>query len=343
MADEDVQDMSVADVSVDTAPASDTSYSNQSYDAAPAQQTYSPYEAFRSLPDFQGQDDLSIAQNLYRAHTGFQETQRQLNQYQSLLPKTQEYLTNEREYLAWKQAQAEASRPKPAETPKWWNPPAVKDTWKSYIVRDPSTGKEIISPEAPFEAQQSLREYQAYTADFARRFVTDPENTLKPFIEQIAQQKAQELVQGQLGQYTEQNYVKDLEQQNADWLYTAPGQISQEGAAIQHYIREAAENGVNGSQARWKYATSMLHRDLLQARYQQGMQQQAPPQYYNQAQYASAPPAPPSVEAQNMQFLRERATRTANRSAGTTEPQAPRGRQSFQDRLLGQLKNDGVL
>jgi hypothetical protein len=299
-----------------------------------------PWEAFKHLPEYNGADDLSIAQDLYRAKQGYLESQRQLQQYQQIVPYAQEYLKNQQAFAAWQKAQAEASQPKPQEAPKWWNPPQVKDTWRSYIIRDPQTGKEVIAPDAPFEAQQALREYQAYTADFARKFVTDPESTLKPFVEQVAMQKAQELVQQQLGQYQAKNFVSDLERQNADWLYDQQGNVSREGQAIQAYIQQASEIGISSPEARWKYATGMLQRDLLQLRYQQMAQGQAGAVAPQPA--PMAPPADPVAE-QNMQFLRERAVRTPNRSAGTTEPRAPRQRMSFEERLRSQLATDGVI
>lgn len=307
---------------------------------APAQDAQgfsTPYEAFRHLPEFQGQDDLTIARNLYQAYNGFGEARRHLDQFKQYAPATQEYLQNRQRYQEWLAAQQQASQPKPAEKPKWWNPPAIEDTYKSYIIRDPQTGKEIIDPNAPLDAQMALRKYQDYTANFARKFVTDPENTLKPFIEEVAMQKAQELVQQQLGQYQAQTYVQSLEQQNADWLYDQNGQVSREGQAIQAYIEQAKQYGIQDPQARWQFATGMLQRDLLNLRYQQ--MQQAPPQY------APEPPPPPAdpVAEQNMQFLRERATRAPNRSAGTTEPRAPRSRMSFEDRLKSQLVTDGVI
>jgi hypothetical protein len=329
------------DIQTQEAPVAEQSYEAPAQDTAGSETSTpgfdTPYSAFRHLPDFQGQDDLTIAQNLYRAYNGYGETQRQLQQYQSVVPYAQEYLRNQREFEAWKKSQAEAAKPREPEAPKWWAPPQVKDTWKSYIVRDPSTGKEVISPDAPFEAQQALREYQSYTADFARKLVTDPENTLKPFVEQVAIQKAQEMVNNHLSQYKTQNYVQDLERQNADWLYDQKGQPTQEGQAISAYIAQAQEMGIGSAEARWRYATGMLQRDLLNMRYQQMQGMLAQPQY--------APPAPPAdpVAQQNMQFLRERATRTPNRSAGTTEPRAPRTRMSFEDRLKSQLVNDGVI
>jgi hypothetical protein len=297
-----------------------------------------PYEAFKALPDFADQDDLTIARNLYQAYSGYGEAQRQLQQYQSIIPHATEYLQNKQAYEQWKAAQAQAQAPKPAEKPKWWNPPSVDESYKSWIIRDPATGKEVIAPDAPYEAKVALQKYQAYTADFARKFVTDPENTLKPFIEDVARQKAEELVQAQLGQYTAKNYVQSLEQQNADWLYDQNGQISQEGQAIQGYIQQASEIGISNPEARWKYATSMLQRDLLNLRYQQ--LSAAPAQGHAEAE---APPPADPVAQQNMQFLRERATRTPNRSAGTSEPRAPRQRMSFEERLRSQLVTDGVI
>jgi hypothetical protein len=337
MSDEIPQNESVSEAPVsapvDSAPA-------QSAPAPQSESFASPYEAFKFLPEFQGQDDLAIAQNLYRAFNGYGETQRQLQQYQSLIPHTTEYVANREKYQQWLAAQQEASKPKPAEQPKWWNPPSVEDTYKNYIIRDPQTGKEVIDPNAPFEAQQALRKYQDYTAQFARKLVTDPESTLKPFVEQVAMQKAQELVQQHLGQYQAQNFVTDLERQNADWLYDQNGQVSREGQAIQAYIQQASQIGIADPKARWQYATGMLQRDLLNLRYQQ--MQAAPTQGHAPAQPAPQAPVDP-VAQQNMQFLRERATRTPNRSAGTTEPRAPRQRMSFEDRLKGQLVTDGVI
>ena len=332
MADEDV----LNDAPVSEAPEAPVSEAPQS---APAEYGGfdTPYSAFKALPDFQGQDDLAIARNLYQAYSGYGEAQRQLQQYQNIIPHATEYLQNKQAYEQWKAAQAQAQAPKPAEKPKWWNPPSVDDSYKSWIIRDPSTGKEVIAPDAPYEAKVALQKYQAYTADFARKFVTDPENTLKPFIEDVARQKAEELVQAQLGQYTAKNYVQSLEQQNSDWLYDQTGNVSREGQAIQAYIQQASEIGISNPEARWKYATSMLQRDLLNLRYQQ--LSSAPPQAY------APPPEPPAdpVAQQNMQFLRERATRTPNRSAGTSEPRAPRQRMSFEDRLKSQLVTDGVI
>ena len=301
-----------------------------------------PYEAFKYVPEFQGQDDLTIARNLYQAYNGYSETQRQLQQYQQY---ASEYARNADAFRQWQASQAQASQPQPKqeEKPKWWNPPTVDESYKHYIVRDPQTGREVVDPNAPLHAQEALRKYQDYTANFARKFVTDPEGTLKPFIEEVAMQKAKELVEGQLGEYQTKNYVQTLEKQNSDWLYDARGNVTPEGQAIQAYIEEAKQYGIQTAEARWKFATGMLQRDLLNIRNQQ-LRASGQPQIPVPQAPAAPAPRPAAPVNPDMQFLRERATRTPNRSAGKGEPRAPApSRMSFEDRLTKQLVYEGLM
>jgi hypothetical protein len=324
---------------VDSSP--ETTSTPQIVDNSPESQASpqpqgSVYDAFKALPEFHGQDDIAIARNLYQTYQGFGQAQQQLRQYQQY---ASEYARNADQFRQWQAAQQQAQAPAQPQKPKWWDPPQVKDEWKQFIVRDPETGREIVSQDAPFDAQSAIKAYQAYTAQFAKKFVTDPEGTLKPFVEDLVSQKAQEIVQQQLGSYTAQNYVQSLEQQNSDWLYNQDGSVSNEGMAVQHYIDQAARSGIADPQARWVFATSMLERDLLNMRYQQMMAQpprMAPPM-------EPPAPAPSPVEQSNMQFLRERATRAPSRSGGATEPRAPKPKRSFEEQLRGQLVKDGVI
>lgn len=337
MSEEVLQNQEASPAPESASPPPSQSFDNSPQQAAPQQ---SVWDAFKSLPEYSGQDDVAIARDLYQSRQGYQAAQQQLRQYQAI---TADYARNADQFRKWQESQAQAQAPAQPAKPKWWDPPQVKDTWKQYIVRDPETGREVIAPDAPFEAQSAIRDYQAYTAQFAKKFVTDPEGTLKPFVEEVAMQKAQELVQQQLGQYSTQNYVQSLEQQNADWLYDTQGNISPEGRAIQSYIEHAAQSGIADPQARWQYATGMLERDLLNLRYQQLSQQLAQGTAGVPAP-APAPEAPAApVAQQNMQFLRERATRAPSRSGGATEPRAPRPKQSFEERLRAQLVKDGAL
>ena len=114
--------------------------------------------------------------------------------------------------------------------------------------------------------------------------------------------------------------------------------MSPEGQAIQQYIAQASQIGIQDPQARWAYATGMLERDLLNLRYQQMQQPMAPPM-----PQMAPPPQPDPVAQSNMQFLRERATRAPSRSGGASEPRAPRPKQTFEERLRAQLVKDGSI
>jgi hypothetical protein len=54
-----------------------------------------------------------------------------------------------------------------------------------------------------------------------------------------------------------------LEQENADWLYDAKGNTTDEGKAIQHYTEKATRLGIISTQERWEYACDIVERDLL--------------------------------------------------------------------------------
>jgi len=323
------------------------------------EQAQSPWEAFKAIPEFQGRSDLDIARELYANRVGYQESQRQLAQYQRLVPYAQygqEYAQHADAFRKWQQEQAQAAQvqaqPKQPEQPKWWNPPQIDESLKAYIVRD-QNGREIIDPNAPIDAQQKLRAFQDYTAQFARKFVTNPEETLKPFVENEAKRIAQEIVQEQFKAQQAQSFVQSLEQTHADWLYDAPGVPSREGQAIQAYIAEGQQLGITDPQKLWNYASGQLRADLQAIRYQQlagqgqpvGMPGQRGPngEPWQPGVPVQPEQAPPPAMSADVQFLRDRATRKPNRSAGAGDERAPRQKMTFEQMLSSQLVADGAI
>lgn len=47
-----------------------------------------------------------------------------------------------------------------------------------------------------------------------------------------------------------------LERENADWLYDAKGNTTDEGKAIRHYTEKATRLGINSMQDRWEYVSA---------------------------------------------------------------------------------------
>lgn len=308
--------------------------------------------AFKSLPQFHGQDDRAVAQRLYEALQQEEYATRALQQYQSIIPVASEYLSNRELFDQWKasqnqpqQAPTQGQIPQaaPKQEESWWNPPKVRESFKQYMVRD-ENGREIIDPSAPFEAKHELSEYQAYKANFAKKFLENPEQALGPMVEKVAVQRAEEIVSAKIGRMQEESFVTNLEKDNSDWLYDQSGNVSAEGLSAQKYIQDARALGIAGAQARWDYATRMVERDLLLSNLRMMQQYQQQPGQPAQRQAPPAPPSPADATAQrNMEYLRQQALRTASqRPAATTDARVPQKPRTFSDKLADDLRNAGL-
>lgn len=310
-----------------------------------------PWTGFRQLPEFQGLDDQQIAANIYERMQREEYASRALQQYQSIVPIASEYLSNRDLYEQWKanrgapQApnapqQQISAVPQQEQAAGWWNPPKIRDAYRQYLVRD-EHGREVIAENAPLDAKHALSEYQTYKAEFARKFLENPQEALGPMIEGIVQQKAQEIATGQIDQLKEESFIAELERANKDWLYDEAGRASREGVLVQKYIDDARQMGINGARQRWDYAVRMVERDMLLNNFQMARSQQAPA-----PQPAQPPSPPPQADAaqRNMDYLRQQAVRTAPRRAtsGTTDARQPQKPMTFAERLAQNLRASGL-
>jgi hypothetical protein len=356
MADDvETQAPEAADASVDTGSPveqQDVGGDPSPQQAAPAEQNY--YAAFRTLPQFRGFDDQQIATHLYETMQREQSQARALQQYQQLIPVASEYYSNRDQYNQWKAAQkAGAVQPQaaPAQQAKpdsWWNPPKIKDGYRQYLTRD-AEGREVVADHAPLEAKAQLQEWMAYRADFARKFLDNPEEALGPMVQNIAERRAAELVEKQVTLQRREQFVKDIEDQNKGWLYENPEtrMASREGLIVQKYIEDAKAMGVTDPESRWNISVAMLERDLALQVLQQMVDQQQqgqPAQQPTPSQPAPPPVNPAAEQAQkNMEYLRSQATRTAPRnSPATTDPRVPQRPLTFAEKLKAQLQAEGI-
>ena len=360
MSEEQVQDSPVVESSapVESAPVETTT--TESVDAPPQQEQQSVWDAFKGLPEFEGQDDTTIARSLYESMEREKSATRNLQQYQQLIPYAQEYMEHKEAFDNWRNGQTQPQQaPAPApQAPQQeerapWLGPEVKPEHKRYLVKD-ENGRDAIAENAPLDARYSLENYLQHRADFAQNFLNNPEEALGPMIQQQAQQIAQQMIEEELGSRDEQSYISTLEEQNKDWLYEADGTTpTKEGLAIQQYIQSAIDMGITGAEQRWEYATSMVERDLMlrvsesekQAQQAQQFQQSLPPQQAApvQQQAPAAPVAQNSAE-KDIEFLRREASRNPSRSAGQPKQgSSDGGGQSFEQRLKQQLQRDNLI
>lgn len=318
-------------------------------EAAPEQAAAppSPWDTFKQIPGLQGRSDEEVAASIYQALQHRQALQQQVSQFQGLVPQVSEYLSKRELFDRWQQQQAAgqtqaAQAPQPAAKPEehsWWNPPKIRDAYKQYLVKD-EQGRDTIDPNAPLDAKHALAEYQAYRADFARKFLENPEETLAPMVAKVAEQRAQELLQKTMARRDEEAFVSRIESENRDWLLDENGRASREALLAQKYVEDAKRFGIQGAESRWEFARSMVERDLLLAFYQTANANGTPqPQ-------APAPQQQPQGDAQarqNMEYLRQQAMRTAPRSSpGTADPRVPPAKLSFAEKLQMQAQQQGL-
>jgi len=327
-----------------------------------SQQPMGYWDRFKTLPEFQGQDDRAIASRLYQAMEREKVASQALAQYQQVLPYAQEFLSNRREFEAWKKSQAQPQQTAPVTEPpkpKWWNPPEVREGYKRYLTKD-EDGREVIDPSAPLDARHSLIEYQQYKADFARKFLENPEQALGPMVQDLAAKQAQEIFQQTMEQKENESFVSQIEEENQDWLFDKEtGNVTPEGLLVHKYIEQARDSGISGPKARWDYAVAMTERDMLAQQFDQqqkyqGQVQQSAQQFMAQQSQAQRPAAPqppapqqpqPDVAHQNMQYLRREASRNPSRSAGTAnnDTRAPKPKMTFEQILRGDASSRGFI
>jgi len=349
--------------------------------SSPAAPQASPWDAFKTLDEFKGADDRQIAARLYTSMEREKVASRALAQYQQFAPVAQEYIANKRDmqeylqnrdnYAQWKQWQGPQQghqqgqprqgngQPPQQEAAKWWNPPKVRESYKRFLVKD-EDGREAISQDAPLEARNELYEYQQYRADFAKRFLENPGETLGPMVQELASKQAQEMIQETFTKRENEGFAASVEQDNRDWMLDQQtGDVTPEGLSVHKYVEEARGLGMKGPQQRWQYAVAMTERDMLARLFDQRnmphqveRQHQQVPQYEQQyaqpqPQPAPQPPQPPQQDqaSQNMQYLRREASRNPSRSAGATssESRTPNQRRTFGDILAEDASSRGLI
>jgi hypothetical protein len=347
MSDEEVQESTteaVEETVIDESPSQSEVVSESSGEQPQAEQPQEVWSHFRSMPQFEGQDDNAIAQRLYESMQREEAASQALQQYQTIAPVAQEYMSNREQFEQWKIAQ-QNPQPVPQQAPPqekpWWNPPEIRDSYKRYLTRD-ENGREVIDPSAPMDARVALEDYQTYRAEFAQKFLDNPQDALGPMMEKMISARTEEMLEARMQQQNDENYVVQLESDNKDWLYDEKGNVSAEGIAAQKYISDAKTMGIGGAKQRWEYATHMVERDLLlqvQQRQQQ-TQMQAPARPIPQAV-----PQAPTAEQTNMEFLRNQAMRSPSRgaTAGTTNSRIPPKSMTFEERLLASAQDEGLL
>ena len=187
-----------------------------------------------------------------------------------------------------RQQQEAAQKQQAAQQPTWWKAPEYDPSWASKLTRDPATGEVKALPGNDPTLVQKYLAWAEHQRGFLDKFAQNPIEAIKPGIEQIARQMAQEIVQQHLGGYQQQTQAQQVVEQNSAWIHERDAQgrlimdprtgkpaLSHWGQVYAGYVREAENLGIRDVQKVSRFALTGVQRDYMAARMQQ---QQAPQQ-----------------------------------------------------------------
>jgi len=226
--------------------------------------------------DLRGQfsDDHAALQHLIGQVRAAQSLQ-QLAQY------GQAYLQQAPQFAQWQQAQEAARRQAAQAQAQWFRAPEYDPRWLSQITRDSTTGELRVVAGAPPEVLPKYNAWIDHQRSFLDRFSRDPIGAIRPGIEQVVQQVAEQMVQQHLGNYRETSEAQRFVAEHSGWLHshdaqghavmdprTGREQLSPLGQRFEQYVREAAQMGLQGTQAQARYALGLVQRDYVLAQAQ---------------------------------------------------------------------------
>lgn len=223
------------------------------------------------------QDDHQVLAHLAQVY-------QQAQQNHQLVQYGQQYLQHAPQFNSWLAQQQAAQKQQQAQSQEWWKAPEFDQSWTQKIVRDQNGALQVVPGADP----SILPRYMAWV-DHQRGFMDnlakDPIKTLQPGLEQLIDQRAQQLIEQKLGGYQQQNEAKAFVEQNSQWLHqrNQQGQVlidqrtnmpalSPAGQRFLAYVQEGEQMGLN-TQGQQRYAMGLLQRDVMHAQYAQGQQQ----------------------------------------------------------------------
>lgn len=209
----------------------------------------------------------------------------QARQLQELAPYGQQYLQHADKFQSWL-AQQQAAE-KAAQAKSWWQPPEWNSDWRNKIQYDAQTGEIKPAPGTDPSVVQRYLHAMEFRQKFMDDFTTDPIKAIRPGLEEVIRETAQQLIQEQFGQYQSHQQSLGFLDQHKDWIYArdASGRVvmgqagrpelSPLGNRFVEHLRAAHSMGIQEEQQRHNYALRCTQNDLLMAERQRAAQQQA--------------------------------------------------------------------
>lgn len=244
----------------------DPAAQQQAADAAQVQ-TNHLLELAKTQFGYQGQhpNDMAFLQHLMRTQEEYARSQADLNQFRQVQPYLSEFgqYMQQRQQAAQQQAQVDP-----------WGRPEFDPAWEQLLENDEAGGVRlrkgvIADPSIPAK----YAAYVQHQRNFIQNLTRDPEKTLAPLMQSVAQQVYQGLQQ-EFAQRDQQARAAQIVQQNASWLKGPNGQLTPKGQRYAQLVEGYHQRGIVDEGAQHHFAMLQLERDELLA--QVAQQKQAP-------------------------------------------------------------------
>ena len=350
---------SAASVSTTQTPAQ--SSGTTSTPAAGAGTTVTPPAAAASWLDsfrsegFQATDEATARTQLLQSH-------RDAERLRPLAPALSAYQQHASEFHKWL-ADRQKAQAAPAATESWtkklgWNHPEYSANWKHQVHTD-DKGNIVANDGAPADLAMKYQQATQYRQEFIEKFLTDPGEALKPYMEHIAKEQAQQFADQGVGQYREKQEATSFIDKHQSWLfdqvngaaktiqqfnpqtgqYDSQKVLSNYGKAFVQHLQVAAQNG---------FSPEMQQNYALQAVQNQYM---ASPEYgdYLVAQRATATPgtgtpADPRAAANAAFIAKQNPAKVPTQGApGNTTPAPVKvTRENLEQVMLARIQAEGA-
>ena len=205
-------------------------------------------------------------------------------QYAGQAEEFQRYLALRNVFQPPAQAQT-PTNPLQALMPPTWDP-----SWARYVQEDQMSGGYVPVPGADPKYAKAANEYAHWMQNGATRLAQEGPAAIQQYVDQRAQEIANQAVQQQLQSYQQRQEADNIVRQNASWLHERDGNgnvvvdgagrpvFSAEGRAYYQAVQELDGNGIKDYRVQNRMAMQLVHykKLLAAAQAQQGQPQQAP-------------------------------------------------------------------
>lgn len=135
-----------------------------------------------------------------------------------------DFLENRDQYLQYRKS-AQPAQPAPwfADLGELYAPMQWDPSWANHVMEDPASGALVLRPNGRPDILAKAQSYLDRTRKIQQKFWENPAEYIRPIVEKLATQQAQQIVSAQFGAHAEAQNMAQFEAQHARWLYENDG------------------------------------------------------------------------------------------------------------------------